>query len=153
MASDYAAIRDENVLGYGTYIDRIGPILLSERYADRTHFIYEILQNAEDALSRRDAWQGSRSVAFQLSGDALRIRHFGVPFDEADVRGICGIGESTKDLTAIGRFGIGFNPCTRSPTDQKFIPARKASPSIATCGRWAYSQPSAMTTKRSFCFR
>ena len=35
---------------------------------------------------------------------------FGAPFDEADVRGICGIAQSTKatDLTEIGRFGIGF---------------------------------------------
>src|SRR5207249_2822007 len=32
----------------------------------------------------------------------------GKPFDNRDVRGICGIAESTKDLTAIGRFGIGF---------------------------------------------
>ena len=34
--------------------------------------------------------------------------HFGVPFDEGDVRGVCGIAESRKGLTAIGRFGIGF---------------------------------------------
>lgn len=30
------------------------------------------------------------------------------PFDEADVRGVCGIAESTKDKFSIGRFGIGF---------------------------------------------
>jgi hypothetical protein len=38
----------------------------------------------------------------------LFVSHFGHHFDEADVRGMCGIAESTKDLTAIGRFGIGF---------------------------------------------
>lgn len=32
----------------------------------------------------------------------------GAPFTEADVKGICGIAESTKDLISIGRFGIGF---------------------------------------------
>ena len=78
------------------------------RYDDRTHFIFELLQNAEDALARRNGWQGSHAVSFNLTERALRVSHFGVPFDEPDVRGICGIAESTKDQTAIGRFGIGF---------------------------------------------
>jgi hypothetical protein len=108
MASDYQAIRRDNERRYGTDIGRIGPMLLADRYADRTHFIFELLQNAEDALGRRKGWKGSRSISFHLSDAELRIEHFGLPFDEADVRGICGIAESTKDLTAIGRFGIGF---------------------------------------------
>src|SRR5437016_1776648 len=108
MASDYAAIRLDNVRRYGTDIGRIGPMLLSDRYADRTHFIFELLQNAEDALARRPNWPGSRAVKFELSERELRIAHCGKPFDEPDVRGICGIAESTKGLNAIGRFGIGF---------------------------------------------
>ena len=70
--------------------------------------IYELLQNAEDALRKRSGWVGSRAVQFALIKSQLRVSHFGKPFDEPDVRGICGIDESTKDLTAIGRFGIGF---------------------------------------------
>ena len=62
MASDYAQIRDENYKRYGTDIGRIGPMLLADRYDDRTHFIFELLQNAEDALARRYGWQRSRSV-------------------------------------------------------------------------------------------
>ena len=108
MACDYEAIRHDNERRYGTDIDRIGPMLLANRYGDRTHFIFELLQNAEDALARRDSWQGSRAVTFHLAGKTLRVSHFGLPFDELDVRGICGIAENTKDLTAIGRFGIGF---------------------------------------------
>ena len=108
MACDYQAIRRDNERRYGTDIGRIGPMLLANRYDDRTHFIFELLQNAEDALARRDDWQGSRAVTFHLTGKTLRVSHFGLPFDEPDVRGICGIAESTKDLTAIGRFGIGF---------------------------------------------
>lgn len=108
MACDYEAIRRDNERRYGTDIGRIGPMLLADRYDDRTHFIFELLQNAEDALGRREGWKDSRAVSFHLSEAALRIEHFGMPFDEADVRGICGIAESTKDLTAIGRFGIGF---------------------------------------------
>jgi hypothetical protein len=108
MSSDYEAIRADNERRYGTDIGRIGPMLLADRYADRTHFIYELLQNAEDALSRRKGWQGSRAVKFHLVERALRVSHYGNPFDERDVRGICGIAESTKKLTEIGRFGIGF---------------------------------------------
>ena len=108
MASDYRAIRKENLRRYGTDIGRIGQELLANRYDDRTHFIYELLQNAEDALAKRVGWIGQRSVRFDLSERELRVSHFGKPFDEADVRGICGIAESTKDVTQIGRFGIGF---------------------------------------------
>lgn len=99
---------EENRRRYGTDIGRIGPMLLADRYDDRTHFIFELLQNAEDALGRRGAWNGPRRVTFGLSPGALRLSHFGRPFDEADVRGICGIAESTKDQFSIGRFGIGF---------------------------------------------
>jgi len=110
LPSDYSAIKNENLRRYGTDIDRIGPMLLADRYDNRPHFIYELLQNAEDALRRRSNHPGPRSVAFRLSANELRVSHYGKPFDAADLRGICGIGESTKpsELTAIGRFGIGF---------------------------------------------
>ncbi|WP_407150450.1 DUF3883 domain-containing protein [Bradyrhizobium sp. ORS 86] len=110
MAVDYAKLKEENVIRYGTDIGRIGGMLLANRYDKRTHFIFELLQNAEDALRRRAGWAGSRAVTFALTAGELRVSHFGQPFDEADVRGICGIDESTKnrDITAIGRFGIGF---------------------------------------------
>ena len=110
MACDYRAIRRENTRRYGTEVREYGGKLLPHRYGDRTHFIYELLQNAEDALARRDNWTGARSVLFHLFPGELRFAHCGQPFDEADVRSICGIGESTKDpgLTDIGRFGIGF---------------------------------------------
>ena len=109
MAVDYSKIKAENKRRYGTDIGRIGTMLLADRYDQRAHFIYELLQNAEDALRRRGPkWTGSRLVSFQLTKNQLRVSHFGKPFDEEDVRGICGIAESTKDLTEIGRFGIGF---------------------------------------------
>jgi len=108
VTSNYESIRDENRERYGTDIGRIGPMLLADRYDDRTHFIFELLQNAEDALSRRGVWEGQRQVSFELTEDALRLSHFGRPFDDADVRGVCGIAQSTKDENSIGRFGIGF---------------------------------------------
>ncbi len=108
MQSDYEALRSDNELDYGRKIGKIGRMLLADRYDDETHFIFELLQNAEDALAKRREWKGQRTVKFSLSPDALSVTHFGKPFDEDDVRGICGIDESTKDLTSIGRFGIGF---------------------------------------------
>lgn len=108
MATDYAAIKAENQRKYGTDIGRIGPLLLAHRYQDRTHFIFELLQNAEDALARRGSWNGPRAVDFKLSSSSLEVSHFGIPFSADDIRGICGIAEGTKDLTSIGRFGIGF---------------------------------------------
>ena len=80
MASNYQAICVENQQRYGTDIGRIGPMLLADRYDDRTHFIFELLQNAEDALGRRSDWQGSRGVTFQLTHDTLILSHFGKPF-------------------------------------------------------------------------
>jgi hypothetical protein len=108
VGSNYEAICDENRRRYGTDIGRIGPMLLADRYDDRTHFIFELLQNAEDALGRRGTWNGQRKVTFTLEPGKLLLSHFGQPFDEADVRGVCGIAESTKGKLSIGRFGIGF---------------------------------------------
>lgn len=108
VASNYETISDENQRRYGTDIGRIGPMLLADRYDDRTHFIFELLQNAEDALGRRGDSVGPRKVTFELTPTRLMLSHFGRPFDEADVRGVCGIAESTKDKFSIGRFGIGF---------------------------------------------
>lgn len=109
MAIDFDAISEENWTFYGTRIADFGQALLTRLYADRTHFLFELLQNAEDALRRREL-DGPCSVTFELSEDSLRMRHYGEPFDEGDVRSICGLADSTKqeDKTAIGHFGIGF---------------------------------------------
>ena len=108
MPVDYDAIRRENVREYGEGIGRWGSDIFANRYDNRTHFIFELLQNAEDAFGKRAEWEGPRYVDFSLNSEGLTIAHFGKPFDESDVRGVCGIAESTKELTDIGRFGIGF---------------------------------------------
>lgn len=109
MTIDYKALSEENLRRYGTDVGEWAPELLANLYHERTHFVFELLQNAEDAIRKR-ASTGSRSVRFELNRVGLRVAHQGKPFDEADVRGICGINKSTKkdELTAIGRFGIGF---------------------------------------------
>lgn len=108
MASNYEAICKENQESYGTKGTQKSGKLAAGLYDDRTHFIFELLQNAEDALGRRGEWHGSRKVAFTLNPTRLMLSHFGKPFDEADVRSICDIAESTKNESPIGRFGLGF---------------------------------------------
>lgn len=111
MASDYERIRKENLLDYGRQVGRLGR-LVANLYSDSTHFIFELLQNAEDALRRRSQPK-SRTVKFDLAAHALCISHYGEPFDEDDVKGICDIGEGTKAEDDIGQFGIGFKSVYR----------------------------------------
>ena len=110
MTADYEKIRAENIARYGW--DTAVLDLLGQLYSERTHFIFELIQNAEDA--------GATELAFELFEDRLEVRHDGRPFTAADVRGVCGVGKSGKagDLTAIGKFGIGFKSVyayTRTP--------------------------------------
>jgi hypothetical protein len=100
VAVDYAAIRAENVARYGW--DTAVLDLLGQLYSDRSHFLFELIQNAEDA--------GATTMSFELFADRLQVRHNGRPFTADDVRAICGVGHGTKasDLTKIGKFGIGF---------------------------------------------
>lgn len=76
--------------------------ILAGIYNDPSHFIYEILQNAEDA--------NATEISFNLYDDRLEIIHNGKNFDYRDVDGITGIGISTKkdDINSIGKFGVGF---------------------------------------------
>jgi hypothetical protein len=77
--------------------------LLADLYPDNAHFIYELLQNAEDA--------GAHEVTFDLRPDGLHVEHDGTRlFTLADIVSITGIGKSTKadDATSIGKFGVGF---------------------------------------------
>ncbi len=109
MPSDYAAIRGEKPENYVELAERVSEELLSRQYADRAHFVFELLQNAEDALRRRPDGEVPRRVRFMLEKGAVRFSHFGLPFDETDVRAVCEILVSTKDEeTDIGHFGIGF---------------------------------------------
>ncbi len=100
MPADYDEIRAENVARYGW--DTAVLELLGQLYSERTHFIFELIQNAEDARAT--------DLTFTLFADRLEVRHDGRDFTVADVRAICGVGQGTKtdDLTQIGQFGIGF---------------------------------------------
>jgi hypothetical protein len=90
----YQKISKDNRSKYGTEFEKVLKIIINQ-YSDRTHFIYEILQNAEDA--------GATHIRFRLERDRLEIYHNGRPFDERDIEGVCGIASGTKeDGTRIG---------------------------------------------------
>ena len=77
--------------------------IIAGLYSDPSHFIYEILQNADDA--------GASKVKFELISDSLSITHNGKKlFDFKDVDSITTVGSSTKkdDVNSIGTFGAGF---------------------------------------------
>lgn len=89
-------------------------------YSDASHFVYEILQNAEDARATE--------ISFDLHEDKLIINHNGTPFSETDIDAITGISnlknDKKKDLEKIGKFGIGFKSVyavTESPRIQSGI--------------------------------
>ena len=110
MPANYAAIRAENIARYGW--DTAVLDLLGQLYSERTHFIFELIQNAEDAAATE--------LSFTLYANRLELTHDGRPFTAADVRGVCGVGETRKpgDFTQIGQFGIGFKSVyayTRTP--------------------------------------
>lgn len=86
-------------------------------YSDRIHFIYELLQNAEDA--------GATKIRFVLGKTELTVLHNGTPFTKSNLQGLCDVGKSDKLyhanyskmmeencppelLNKIGEFGIGF---------------------------------------------
>ena len=76
---------------------------IADLYSDKSHFIYELLQNADDALAS--------SISFQLTRDQLKIIHNGKrKFTFKDVKSITTVGSSTKpdEINSIGRFGAGF---------------------------------------------
>lgn len=77
--------------------------LLTDLYPDNAHFIFELLQNAEDP--------GATIVRFTLDDESLEFEHNGSRlFNLNDVESITSIGVSTKrnDPTKIGKFGVGF---------------------------------------------
>lgn len=77
--------------------------IFEDFYPDEAHFIYELLQNAEDA--------GATEVTFELEPHACYFEHNGDRhFNEVDIRAITGIHNSSKknNPDRIGKFGVGF---------------------------------------------
>lgn len=71
-------------------------------YTDNSHFIYELLQNAEDTEANH--------IKFVQFEDRLEVYHDGRPFTFENLQGLCDVGRSDKEgnLNKIGKFGVGF---------------------------------------------
>lgn len=79
--------------------------LLTDLYPDTAHFIYELLQNAEDMQAT--------VVRFILDKNGIDFEHNGTKrsFNIADIDAITNIGHNGQkkdDPTSIGKFGVGF---------------------------------------------
>ena len=101
-----------------------------DKYKEKAHFIYELIQNADDVEASR--------VEFKLEKDKLLFRHNGkIKFsissvddtkNKGHINAITAIGNSTKDESkgnTIGKFGVGFKAVfqyTKAPRiyDDKF---------------------------------
>lgn len=90
--------------------------ILTNIYKEPTHFIYELLQNADDAKAT--------NVKFVLSKDKIEFFHDGSKeFSLGDIISITGVGNSSKDAsdtTSIGKFGVGFK-AVFAVTEKPFI--------------------------------
>lgn len=87
-----------------------------EKYSDQAHFIYELLQNADDTKATK--------ARFRLESDKLIFahdgtRHFSISNPEqedldvktgslGDINAITAIANSNKTEVSIGKFGVGF---------------------------------------------
>lgn len=113
-------LQDWNVFSKGKYINMFNGVI--DKYSDSAHFIYELLQNADDA--------GATEVEMVLEADRFIFSHNGkIRFtvsnpknedeDKANgclghINSICSIGSSTKSVESeikqnmIGKFGVGF---------------------------------------------
>jgi hypothetical protein len=78
----------------------------------RGRLVYELLQNADDAMA--DASTMGDSVSFLVTDHELWIANTGRPLTDSDVLGLCGLGASSKVDAAgnrrasIGHKGLGF---------------------------------------------
>jgi hypothetical protein len=117
--------------------------LLTDLYPDSAHFIYELLQNAED--------MNATTVRFFLTENGIDFEHNGTKrmFTVSDIDAITNIGHNGQkkdDPTSIGKFGVGFKAVfayTATPEIHSgeyhfrirdyFVPEFDGVPNVQTC--------------------
>ncbi|MFA0049744.1 hypothetical protein AB4403_01785 [Vibrio breoganii] len=74
-------------------------------YSTDTRFIYELIQNADDAHD-----ETAVDITISICGNYLVVTHNGRPFSRRDIEGLCSVNHGTKkeNAQAIGYKGIGF---------------------------------------------
>lgn len=98
-----------------------------ELYSKDTHFVLELIQNADDntypseAMTSPAGWAGlvgaaPPSLKFVVGEDSILVLNNEVGFSEQNIRAICDVGKSTKGAHRsgyIGQKGIGFKSVFR----------------------------------------
>ncbi|KAJ3090554.1 hypothetical protein HK102_003386 [Quaeritorhiza haematococci] len=87
--------------------------LSHELYTKDTHFVLELLQNADDNKYPRGI---KPTIKFHISEDCIVVGNNEVGFSVANIRALCDIGKSTKSAKEagyIGQKGIGFKAVFR----------------------------------------
>lgn len=103
-------IRKEVERSRGTHIwqDYVNALRLVSQvvFTRSSGFVLELIQNAEDA---GQGLHGSGEVCISINKTRLKFVHNGAPFDESNLRAICGIRSSKKpERGTLGYLGIGF---------------------------------------------
>jgi hypothetical protein len=75
-------------------------LLAASVYTTASHFLEELLQNADDAEATE--------FTVSIEGAEVTVSHDGSPFAPRDVVGVLSVGQSTKGRGQIGTFGVGF---------------------------------------------
>jgi hypothetical protein len=88
-------------------LDNALRLLSEDLYAKETHFVLELVQNADDNLYPADF---APTIRFELTGEKIAVSNNELGFAEENVRALCSVGKSTKAKRAgfIGEKGIGF---------------------------------------------
>ena len=92
--------------------------LATDIYSEDKRFIYELIQNADDAALDEES-----EISIQILHKYVIISHNGAPFNSRDIRGLCsiGLGTKTNDATKTGYKGIGFKSVFGQPDGLVFV--------------------------------
>ena len=99
--NDLTQKRRDHVVSCIRNRDRLRKLVTEKIYSINAHFVYELLQNADDAKAAE--------ISFNIKKESIDIEHNGKEFTIEDIDSITSSGDSDKQKTnAIGMHGIGF---------------------------------------------
>ncbi|RSM02003.1 hypothetical protein CDV31_011086 [Fusarium ambrosium] len=107
---------------FGRVIENALTVLSRHLYDKETHFLLELIQNAEDNTYNHNV---TPSLSFTYKPGSLRVDCNETGFTESNVRAICKIGESTKaghgrSARYVGEKGIGFKSIFKITSESEF---------------------------------
>ena len=79
-----------------------------DKYSDKAHFIYELLQNADDSHATEARFDVRQSELLFAHNGTHHFTISPIEQDNGDVNAITAVGDSNKQEVKIGKFGVGF---------------------------------------------